>query len=118
VVKNAMGVDEVKRRIVEWQAFSVPLDKRSLQTRQLETLASYRYCGVSKVERSVMRASAGKPFGLTAASAADFQYSQSLSSFKTHCRFQAAMDSISVIVEAAIERWRPARLGGEPRVTG
>ena len=86
VMKNPVRIYEFKRTITEWQALSVSLDEASFQTCQLKTLTGYDQSRVSQVERSVPGTRASEAFGFAAASAADFEHSQSPGPFKGDCQ--------------------------------
>ena len=86
VMKNPVRIYEFKRTITEWQALSVSLDEASFETCQLKTLTRHGQSRVSQVERSVPGTGASEAFGFAAASAADFEHSQSPSPFEGDCQ--------------------------------
>ncbi len=114
VVEDPVGIHEVKRTISEGQILGVALNEMSFETCQLKAPARYADRRIGQVDRRVMGTGAHKSFGLTAASAADFEHSQAPGLFETYRRRQPRMHFVPVLVEASIKGWTSARLISEP----
>jgi len=114
VVKHAVGINEIKRAVSEGQVFGVSLGKASFQSSQLKAPLRDTHRRISEINRGIVSSGARETFGFAATSAADFEHPQASGAFKPHCRMQARMHFVPVLVQTPVESKSPTRLVRKP----